>query len=330
MIKPVLVLFFLGMLLQDLNAQLFRATGKDLDKIPGRTLVVLLQEEEPAFINRFSKKPERLAQYRKIISLTNECMINAFADHWDLSKVEFKKRSELNFSGKDTSGCIFKYTLDPKVFEINPNLSAYALRRELVLNKIYGRIDLSLQEKFKRYSFMTFHTPGAYPSEMELGTSIRQIRDFIKNKLENPSYNMKDVEEMAAERNIRITQKTLLVDSALVVKILQSFDYIKEEYPYSYKLTDQEEIAQAIKSRDSSYAYVIIFPHFDQVNRGGSFEGTAGGGMDDFKEELYYAHAVIDAATGEMIGLGKNLDAVINRRAWKQYYKHAGPPDLNE
>jgi hypothetical protein len=155
------------------------------------------------------------------------------------------------------------------------------------------------------------------------------MNNFLKLKLNDPGFNMNDYEEIIERNNEWIPDKTLLIDTALLEKINGSYFYIKEEYPYPYKLTDHIEIAKAIREKDTTVTFVQIFPHYDQLNRGGTFEGTSGGGMDEFTQEIYYAHLVIDAATLIPIGFARNMDMVINKRSFKQYYRFIDENNFN-
>ncbi|MBX9853388.1 MAG: hypothetical protein K2X86_16705 [Cytophagaceae bacterium] len=328
--RIILSVLFSGLFFSNLQAQLFSANAKDASKIKDRTLIVVLQEESPVILSRYKSKPEKLEQYKKIISLTNDYFMSAFKNYWDLSlKVEFKKAAELPKSA-DSSYVLFTYKLDERVMEVKPSLQGYALRKEMLKRKLFGKLEFTLSEKLKKEShFLIFFTPTSFPYQSDIISTVSQVRNFLKLKMVDPGFNTKAYEEMIAPKNESIPDKILLVDSAQCEKVLGNYDYIKEEYPYPFKLTDQKEIERVIAEKDNVYVYVIIFPHYDLINRGGSFEGTTGGGMDTFTEEVYFSHLVIDPSTLEIVGYGKNIDPVVNRRSWKQYYKFIDSNNFN-
>ena len=320
--RKYLLFVLLALLATQAGAQLFTLPPKQVEKLKGRKLVVVLEEEKAFFLNKFKSNQSKLQQYKKIIAETNTNLQSVFPVYWTVSsEVIFKTESEAAKLPPDSGYILAKYHFNDKVFNLAPDLDSYSIRRQMFREAAYGKLEFTFIEKQKTGSFLTWFVPTSYPFEGDLIAAVSQLNYFLVIKLVKPTFTMKEYEEIIEERNGEVVKRTLLIDSAQVEKQFGKFRYIDEEYPYDFKLTSIEEITAAIKSKDSAYAYVAIMPHYDVVTRGGSFEGTSGGGMDRFSNEIYFTHLVIDCSDFEILGIGKGIEPVVNRRALKHYVK---------
>lgn len=124
------------------------------------------------------------------------------------------------------------------------------------------------------------HLPNIYPSEGDLVCAMQQIQSYLQYRLEGKK--ARDMREEIEQNAYKLKEKTLLMDKEEVSKKLTDAD-IKAAYPYPYKLAGYEEIEKAILSRDPKYAYVQIVPMA-------------------MNEKTVYAHLVVNAENGEMLG----------------------------
>ena len=311
------------------NAQLFQAQTKDALRLKNRSLIVLINDENPAILKRYRKKPERQEQIKAMIAKSNKAFYDAFTNYWNASK-DLIFLQEKDLSTLPTGDyALFRFIPDEDAYGMDLSQSPFELKNELMKFRKYGKMEFYLMEDKNKDPFLTFFTPTIYPFEEDVISSVAQINNFLLQKYNDPSFSMKDYEKLVEDWNIKIKDKTLLVDTATIEKIQGNYNYIKEEYPFPYELTSGEKIAEKIKTKDSNYVYVVVFPHYDQLNRGGSYEGTYGGGMDNFNYQLYFTHLVLETDTFFILGIAKNLDNFVNRRSWKQYYKFLETDSFN-
>lgn len=286
-----------------------------------RTLIVILNDENPRLLKRYNKRPEKQDAIRAMITQSNKIFKEAFTFYWRASKdviyITNKELASLPAGGY----VLFRFTPDEAVYDINFSQNDFSIKKNLIKNRTYGKMEFYLFENKSKDPFLTFFTPTAYPFEEDIYTSVAQINHFLLQKYNDPSFNMKDYEELVEEWNYKIKEKILLVDTATIEKLQGSYNYIKEEYPFPYELTSGEKIKEKIKCKDTNYVFAVIFPHRDMISRGRSYEGTYGGGMDDFTNETYYTHLILETHTFFILGMVKNMDSMVNRRSWKQYYK---------
>jgi len=319
-----LILSFLQLCLCKTEAQFFNASAKDIEKLKNRTLIVVLQESDPAFEKRISKHPEKLKRYNTIISETNETLKKYALKYWTINDIDFKSYSQIKDGHKEDTS-FFTLNFSSLQDDIEMLVQKDYTREELLAVVNPGAIEIKLMEHFKGAPVYVWNTPTAYPFEGDLIIAIQQIRNFFSFKYEDLKFNLKSYAQLTSTLSFNIAYKTLLLDSAQVKKYENSFNYIQQEYSHPYKLTNFAEIINTIKSRDTNYAYIAIIPYHDEIGRGGTYEGAMGGGMSNFSQEYFYIHLVIDASSSTIISMGSasmfwnlnNFDRVIDKYSLK-------------
>jgi len=236
--------------------------------------------------------------------------------------------SQCKKSYKDTSFFTINFASLPEDAEL---LATKDYSRDELLSFVNpGRMEIKLMEHFNKNPVYVWNTPTPYPLEGDLIIAIQQIRNYFSYKYEDPKFTGRNYYNLTKSISFNITYKTLLMDSAQVKKYDNSFNYVKDEYFSSYKITSFNEIVNAIKTLDTNFAYVAIIPYHDEIGRGGDFIGTSGGGMDKFSREYFYMHLVIDAATSTILSISSasmfgnlnGIDRLIDKHSLATYRKY--------
>jgi hypothetical protein len=345
--KSLVAFFFFSLTLEQLHAQYVKPyEGRDEDstnqnsekknrkfiEASKRKLLLVLNEEDPKRLKEFQKDPDKLSRYRNLISLSNQLMTELVPMYWkqENGQVEFKKISECIALRK--SGNTDYFTIDFSSLRNTEDLSTMlafpntetARKKGLIKAGEFGKFEISLIEKFGKESFYDFASVCAYPNELDFIISIQQMNKLFLAKYSDPELSNGQYEEMVIAKHPYLKIRTLLIDSAQVsfTKAFTKQD-LKENYAYSYKLCGAGDIMKAIKSKDTSYAYLAIVPKLSH-GKDNSFNSTAGGGMtEEIKESVSsYTHYLIDAASSEALFFKKNESRFIEKSGWKLDVNH--------
>ncbi len=314
------------------NAQLFDIAPRDAAKLPGRKLMVVLQEEQPEILNRIKKDPVKTQRYKDLVAYTNTILRRAVEHSWkNAGAIEYKTLKEcLAIADTSQSYLTLEYTSFRQKENTQLNLlrpdtaNLYTTRKELIRRKEYGNFDLKLIEKFRGGAVYTFVTPSSVPNEYDFITAVQFMSNLVTEKTENPKFSSRDYELKIQRANQKLFHRTLLADSNSVNKQGKSYEYIRSEYDSLclYELSDPKGIVEKIYSGDTSYAYLNIIPYIDPIARGQSFLGTSGGNINDYEKTVYYMQLIFDATTGEVVYYDKAEENVVLVRDWKRFLKY--------
>ena len=331
-----LIVFFLQLCLCKTEAQFFNVSTVNIERVRVRNLIVVMQEADPKFLKKIEKHPDKQKRYNTIIAEANQTLKKCILKYWTINDIDFMSYSQCRNSNKETDTSFFTIYFASLQKDMELLVAKDYSREELLKIVNPGRIEVELMEHFfntnpfNKEPIYVWNTPTAYPYEGDLIIAIQQIRNYFNHKYEEPRFNTKMYYQLTRQLTFNLAYKTLLLDAAETKKYGGSYEYIHEDYPYKYKVTNFAEIVDAIKTRDTNYAYVAIIPYHDEVGRGGSYMGTFGGGMSGYSQEYYYMHLVIDAATSTILSIGSasefaNLnyfESYIDKTSLKNYARH--------
>jgi hypothetical protein len=332
MIKKIyFILLILVLASSGLYAQLFEFSSRDAAKLPGRKLIVVLQEEREEVLHRIKKDAAKTARYKALIAYTNDLLKKTVTNFWRTGQtIEFRKLSEC-VALSDTSQSYM--TIDFASLRINENVQLYVLkpdtaniystRSELMRRKEYGYFELKLIEKFRGTAFYTFHTPSSVPNEYDFITSVQFMSALVKGKLEDPKFSSRDYELKIQQNNSKLFDRILLADSNIVNKQARSYSYIRQEYDSLslYELSNPKGIVEKIYIKDTTYAYLNILPYIDPIARGQSYLGTSGGNINDYEKTVYFMQLIFDASSGELLYYDKAEEVVVLARDWRRFLR---------
>ncbi|MFN3403262.1 MAG: hypothetical protein ACK40G_04150 [Cytophagaceae bacterium] len=288
-----------------LNAQVFNIPSGEAAKLEGRKLLVVLTDDEN------SKSDQLLKKLIPVYWTASEVEFNNSTGVKKLSKTAKKEYITLQFSGEE----------EPLDSVTNADRARY------LREKKHSKFQLRLIEQFQRYPMHTFYLNTPYPDETDFIIGIKLLSSYIKRVSANNAYSDKKIVDAARKRGDTLQSRILLVDSFLVRKPGKKMPNFSEEYKGQFRLINHAGIDSVLKAGQKDHAYLVIIPYKDILNRGGSFEGTYGGGMDAFEGEFYYTHAIIDAGTGEFLAFIKNEEPYVEKRNFRQYERYRKEPD---
>lgn len=294
-------------------AQVFDYPSRETGKLRSRMYVIILQEETDSFAIR-----------------SNNIIKEAFRNNKNLKNIQpgmLREKDLLAMNHEDASRFItieFASLRKEKNTKLHQEAGKRAdLDKYLLKEGEFGYFEVNFGERFKKPGIWKLYTPTSNPNELNHLTSLLLIFNFLKEKKDNSEFSDFEYEKRIKTINDQLRNKTLLIDSAFADKVGKSYNYINEEYPEKVLVTDQITVSKNLKAQSDTCAYVYIIPYKDEVNRGGSYEGTAGGGMSSYEQEFYFMHYVISSSTGEILSFVKSDNKFIIRKTVKLYLRFA-------
>lgn len=250
------ILFLLVILCSStfVHAQLEFPNQKDAVEFKKRPLIVELQEEDPATLKKYAKKPESLQDYKDGI-VAHNALVKSMAtrENWKLSeKIEFKTTSQINalIKSGDESYSLLHTGFHLKSQRTNSNLVTYynVYTYAAFLIEDAGSIE---KETLKKELF-SVSLRNNYLSQTDLKILFKIFNNYIEMAIKGGSKS----DLYTIETNLEAIQyETLLIDK-------QSIDAteadVKVEYPYAFKIVHREEIDKAINEADSTYFFPML------------------------------------------------------------------------
>jgi hypothetical protein len=278
----------------------------EVKEVKTRPVVVMLEEEDPKLVKKFSKKPQELAAYREEIKRVNTELPLVVSKLWVFNAVPtLKTRSEIERL-RDEKNKEFD------VIQLNrievTDYTKNGMFRYAGTSKTIATISIDLIEKQGRGNPVYYlNLPNAYPTQGDMALGIQMMQNFLQARLDGKKRN--EISDESDENKTRLAGKTLLIDK-MDIKGGLTQAQIKEAYPYPFKLVDYQTIETAILERDKNYAVVQIIPLMTGVEANAHVVMST----EDGKSLAYYAP--IQATV-----MGKNSEARISQRHLKNYAK---------
>jgi thioredoxin-related protein len=94
------------------SAQYSNTSHKEAVEVKAKTLLIALDEQNFAMVNKLKKEPEKLKAYQDFIAGKNEAMKNTVQKIWTFSKYEFKPAKEATrlVASKKTAYVLLKFS----------------------------------------------------------------------------------------------------------------------------------------------------------------------------------------------------------------------------
>lgn len=323
-----IVLFTLSLSSKFAHAQFFDISARDVEKMKGRKLLVVLQEENPRLLKQLRNHTVKLEKYKHYIKLTNELLTKLIPKYWSASEYVFKPYTEcitLAEFSKDY------FTLDFVSLRDNENTELYRLpldtnsflqnREHLIQTREFGTFEIRLLERFSTYVTFTWYTPASLPNEYDFTIAILQINNLLKEKFNGIKTN--EYEAHIRERNKKLFAKVLLADSSQMVRQFRSFKYTDSLYAARHKIGSIQDMKTALLNKDSATAILVVIPYKDILGRGTSYAGTTGGGMNEYEKTFYFMQIIMDVHTGELLYFDSSEEQRILPRDWKRFLRYS-------
>lgn len=268
--KKISLLIILGYAFNFSNAQFSLTSKSEAVKIKNSILLVVLEEEDPKTLQKLAKKSEdKLNHYKQQIVGRNYALKNAVGNYWTFSdNVEFKSKTEAGELMKSNKG---KYVMihfgkhldyesvktgrgyDGRPAGWNTTTMTYNMSTK------YTALanEISTLEIKDSKSLIKVFLPNIYPSEADLIYGIQQLQYILRYLTASPENKMTNFMKHIRSNTPQLKNLVLLVDKNEVENKL-NVDAIKELYPYSFELVDDEVIDKAVIEKNPKYAYVQI------------------------------------------------------------------------
>ena len=303
---------------------------KKFSKFYNRKLVVVLAEEDPQKLKYYKSSPQKLEFYRELIRINNDLLTELIPKYW--RQISSGRNNSDTILFKKYSECLELSKTNPKDYitlefsslrdSYNENLFELVNKpgvdyRNTLLDKEgeFGKMEVKILEEFEKPAVYNFFTITSYPNELDFTIAIQQIGNFFMERYEFLNRSELFEQESVARRE-ELKNKILLVDTFQVEK-RNGFSYIQEKFPATHGLTNREGLLQIIKSKDTSYAYVIVVPYFP-VFGDNSFEYTSGEKKEG-DDKISYFHLLINSENSEILSYIRNESRIINKKSWNRY-----------
>jgi len=271
-------------------AQMGYGKPEDIKQVAAKTLLVVLDAENPKTIKKLEKKPEELKQYREDIAAYNAGVKAAFTKTWKFSnEVKFVSAEGLDSIKDDKSKSKLYAYFTPKIHRRQYTINV----GDPVVPNTYT-LDLGLTDQKKPVYTMMFST--LRPTEGDLTFVIQQFEGYFKQRLEKDKSPRELMAEIVAKSPL-LKQKTLLIDKDQVNNSLTK--NIAAVYKYKYELCTKEKIDNAIINHDAAYVYIKAIPVAQIVDR----NLTKSNEMTTLPTDMYYMQYVINAEDGTYASL---------------------------
>lgn len=236
------------------HAQFEFPNQKEAIEFKKRPLIVELQEEDPATLKKYAKKPESLQDYKDGIVAHNaliRSMVNP--QNWLLNeKIEFKTTSQIQalIKSGDESYSLLHTGFHLKSQRTNANLITYynVYTYAAFLMEDAGSIS---KETLKSEVF-SVSLRNNYLSQTDLKILFKIFNNYIEMAVKGGSKS--DLYNIDANLEA-IQHEVLLIDRKSIV---DTESEIKAEYPYPFKIVDRVEIDKAINDDDSTYFFPML------------------------------------------------------------------------
>jgi hypothetical protein len=303
---------------------------KKFSKFYNRKMIVVLAEEDPQKLKFYKSSPQKLEFYKELIRSNNELLTHLVPQYWKQISSDQKNADTILF--RKYSECLALSKTNPKEYvtlefsslrdSYNENLFELVnkpgvdYRKALLIKEgEFGKMEIKLLEEFEKPAIYNFYTITSYPNELDFTIAIQQMGNFFIERYE--FMNRSELfEQETASRREALKTKILLVDTFQVEK-RNGFGYIQEKFPATHGLTNGDGMLQIIKSKDTSYAYVVVVPYFPVLGDK-SYEYTSGGTQEGL-DKISYFHLLINSENTEILSYIRNDARIINKKSWSRY-----------
>lgn len=275
--KRILIMLSIQLcLFLSVQAQFKIPEYRDLGQVKSKMLLVPLQEEVTRTLMDLKSKPDQLKAYQDGVVRFNDLLKSTLDKYWKLGKgIEYLPQSKVNQMLKEgnTKYVVFQYemregTLDPLMFgKVYGNENYTTETRKMT--KAAGFGVFRLQTAVRNSDPTTFYSvfiPVAYPSEADMIYAVKMMQNELNTAMKERTYKVNDFEATVAKNNKQLKKKTLLIDPTQMDP-KTTIDDLKKNYPNDVQLVDYEKVNEAVKSEDTTYAFVMIVPDDDPVNK---------------------------------------------------------------
>jgi hypothetical protein len=303
---------------------------KKFSKFYNRKMIVVLAEEDPQKLKYYKSSPQKLAFYKELIRINNDLLTQLVPKYWRQVSMGQKNGDTILF--KKYSECLALSKTNPKEYVTLEFSSLRNSNNENLFNLVnkpgkdyrnallniegeFGKMEMKVLEDFEKPAIYNYCTITSYPNELDFTIAIQQIGNFFIERFE--FMNRAEVfEQESISRREELKSKILLADTFQVEK-RNGFAYIQEKFPATHGLTNGEGMLQIVKSKDTSYAYVVVVPYFP-VFGDNSYEYTSGGKQEG-ENTMSYFHLLINSENTEILAYIRNESRIINKKSWTRY-----------
>jgi hypothetical protein len=277
------ILFWLFVLVTiNLQAQFGYGKVEDINALKDRTLLVELKDVSERKTKKLSKKPEKLAEYKKAVENYNNSVRRGF-ENWTYSKnIEFVTLERIN-----------EIIDDKKQRENYAYFKTFYTIRDISSDRgsmPEYKYSLGLTDKKKSIYILQYDSFNDF-NEADAIFVTQQFDFYFKNriKLDDKNFKRKDLLKEMKENAKMLKVKTLYLDKERMSSGLES--ELKSLYKYNYKLASQEEIDNAIINGTEGIVYVKFVPIMQTTQKSNTLKMS----------KRKYAQYFVDAETGQTI-----------------------------
>ncbi|MBC8109873.1 MAG: hypothetical protein H7Y04_02305 [Verrucomicrobia bacterium] len=299
------------------SAQYSNTSHEEAVDVKKKTLLIALDEQDIAMVNKLKKEPEKLKAYQDFIAGKNEAMKNAVQKIWTFSKYEFKPAKEATrlVTSKKTAYMLLKFSSigdytytrssqginsAPSGYSYNKNMGGYSYNAPAGEMKKTG--DVPILSLASTKEILKVNLPTAYPSEGEMMFALGHLQYILAYLAENEKHGIMNLIKKQLDVNVKfLKDKTLLVDTEDLKKGVTE-DEIKAAYGFPVKAVSSEEIDKALINKTFGYAVIKIIP----VEIGGG--GVKAHVIADTENSLFYYFDYVKNTNISGISVGKKVE----------------------
>ena len=308
--------------------------NKKIISLYNRKLIVVLAEEDPDKIKYYKSSPKKISFYKELIKTNNELITQVAQNYWQQLYPRAKEADTILFRTYSECLALSKtdiedyFTIEFSSLRQNENAALFQLGgkegnidyRKALLNRPneFGRFEVKLIEDFTKPFLHDFLTITSYPNELDFIIAIQQINNFFLERFKYINQYERYKDDMTSRRE-KLSNKILLIDSAQAEKTSGAYSFIHKEFPYKHQLTDYKGVLEAIKRKDTAYAYIVVLPYISLLGDN-TFENTSNNNVIDSKSGTpFYSHLMVNAANAGVYNLIRNESRIINKKSWQRY-----------
>lgn len=286
------------------HAQLETPDMRDVQQVKGRILLVAVQEETTRALLDYRNKADTLKYYKDGIAAFNEKWKDAISKTFKFCKsIQYMSYLKVDKLVRDNqAGKYAILTFDLK--DGHPDTYQFGFLyghgpynndiREKSKKLGYGvfRLSLATHEKTLREVY-SITMPVAYPSEADMIYALDVMQYTFTTVQKKRDYKVDEFKEEIRKNNKILKKRNLLLDRDQIAAKTTRED-LKEVYPYQFAIVDYDKIEEAVKNRDSNFAYVEIIPQQPRASDKNNSKVT----------QTYFA-IVMDAGHPRILGMAE-------------------------
>ncbi len=283
-LKSTIVAFLILISTQNSFSQYAYGISETYHQLKNKKLIVALQEEDPDYVKKLTKKPEELEEYRKYIQEFNDNLKYVLTNYWKFStEIEYLPASQAVLKiekdkGATTNLLYTSYLLDESSsFQSHSRQVGTSNDKQIWARERSGVATRQCQVLVLSSTYYNLRrVSGLNPPKDVVGTmfplgaidrgsaifavnhmqsQLDYLRDTPKSKMVNLYFYDKDFKKSVSE----LQSKTLLIPQEYMDEDFTA-DQIKEYYPYPYKVCKYEEAAMAYQEKKEDVAVLELVP----------------------------------------------------------------------